>query len=160
MWFKSRLQLNDKKVAKVIRDCEEIDDQYLFSYLEDDQEQRITSTDVNEYLHDIAKERVTAKYFRTWWGSVTTLPELIELKAGCSNKVRETACREAIKVASQCLGNTVAVCRKSYVHPGMIAAAESDELPALLAKLKREDVDELAIDEAKFKQLLPLLDFS
>ena len=152
--------MNDKKVAKVIRDCEEIDDQYLFSYLEDDQEQRITSTDVNEYLHDIAKERVTAKYFRTWWGSVTTLPELIELKAGCSNKVRETACREAIKVASQCLGNTVAVCRKSYVHPGMIAAAESDELPALLAKLKREDVDELAIDEAKFKQLLPLLDFS
>jgi len=31
------------------------------------------------------------------------------------------------------LGNTVAVCRKSYVHPDVVAAAASGELAALMA---------------------------
>lgn len=65
------VSFTDKQVAPVIRRCQEIDGQYLFCYRDDEGEYHpIESTDVNEYLRDVGRESITAKDFRTWWGSV------------------------------------------------------------------------------------------
>lgn len=157
---KRDIEFSDKKVAKVIEQCEEIDGQYLFTYQQGNSSSRVTSSDVNLYLQQIADESVTAKDFRTWWGSVKALGAL--RSSGCFKTAsqRKAACRSAVKAASAALGNTIAVCRKSYIHPGLLAAAESGELADLLTGISTNSIAELGQDEVAFIELLPRLDFT
>lgn len=158
------VELRDPKVAAVIRQCEELDGQYLFCYRDGQKERPVSSTDVNDYLLRVAKERVTAKDFRTWWGSVAALASLAEdldeLQDQAGKRRRQSACSEAIRAAADVLGNTPTVCRKSYVHPGILAAAKSGELRGLIAQCASDEVAELTIDEVRFMEVLPQLDFT
>ena len=155
------VEFSDPKVARVVAQCEEIDGHYLFCFVDGGGDDcRIDSTAVNRRLHEIADEQVTAKDFRTWWGSVTALAALKDLLPEATRSERIRASRAAVKAAAAELGNTVAVCRKSYVHPGLLAAAESGELPGLVAKAKADPVSDLTQDEALFNALLPRLDFT
>lgn len=155
------VEFSDQKVAKVIRGCEELDGQYLFCYeVESAEPRRVDSTDVNEYLREIADEEVSAKDFRTWWGSVTALSQLKNLTDEATSAQRKSACRAAVRRASCALGNSVAVCRKSYVHPGLLSAAKSGELPCMIADVEAVSISELSQDEVLFKGLLPQLDFT
>ncbi|MES2512317.1 MAG: DNA topoisomerase IB [Pseudomonadota bacterium] len=122
------LKLNDPKVATVVRRCQQLPGQLLFQYEDDAGEVRgVGSGDVNDYLADIAASRregdehFTAKDFRTWHGTVQAL-ELTRL--ACSGPEPETYNAKTIvaEVARQ-LGNTPAVCRKSYIHPAVMALA-------------------------------------
>ncbi len=157
------IEFSDAKTAKVIRQCEQIDGQYLFCYRDAAGEYRdIHSTDVNTYLREISGEAITAKDFRTWWGSVIVLASLADISADLSLPQRKKALTAAVAVTAQELGNTKAVCRGSYIHPGILAAAESGELPALLAKVSRSRKKhaEMTVDEVRFATLIPHLDFS
>jgi len=138
-----------------------LDGQFLFAYEGDDGEMfSVSSTLVNDYLQEIAGEQVTAKDFRTWAGSAIALAVLADVAGSCSAKDRKRACRDAVKAAASALGNSVAVCRKSYIHPGILAAGESGELREMLSDLPGHDVRELTIDEVRFKEILPQIDFS
>jgi DNA topoisomerase I len=157
---RQEVEFTDAKVAKVIRQCEQLDGQFLFSYLDGDGEpHRVDSGDVNDYLRDITDESITAKDFRTWAGSVIALAELRDLDEEASRTERRKRVVAAVCAASEALGNTVAICRKSYVHPGLLAAAESGELPALVARARRSSraVRELTADELLLARLLPKL---
>ncbi len=157
------IEFSNRKVAKVLSECEELDGQYLFCYhAKDDRLCRVDSTDVNEYLSEITSKGVSAKDFRTWWGSVQTLSALADIDPDLTARKRKSQINRAIESAASLLGNTKAVCRKSYVHPGIIAAAESGELPKLLADLSIASVEnqELSQDEQQFAALLPHLEFS
>jgi DNA topoisomerase-1 len=109
--------------------------QDLFEYVDDDGTVRcIGSADVNAYLRELAGEDVTAKDFRTWHA---TSHALALLKAapipGEAAIPRRTANEILAEVAAR-LGNTVAVCRKAYVHPGVLELAAGglpDECVAL-----------------------------
>jgi DNA topoisomerase-1 len=128
------IEFTDPKTAKVVRQCEEINEQFLFCYHDDGEVRRIDSTDVNDYLREIAGETLTSKDFRTWWGSVLALSELVNMDPDSSATQRKKAATAAVAKAANALGNTNAVCRKSYIHPGILAATESGELPSLLSK--------------------------
>src|SRR5262249_49679878 len=66
-----RLQVNDRRVAKIVRACQELPGQQLFQYLDADRNrQGVTSSDVNAYLREITGSDITAKDFRTWGGTV------------------------------------------------------------------------------------------
>jgi DNA topoisomerase I len=86
------------------------------------QKHNVGSGDVNDYLREITGRDFTAKDFRTWAGTVSVACELLQL----GPVERETDARKnvaaAVKVTAQSLGNTPAVCRKSYVHPAIIEA--------------------------------------
>jgi DNA topoisomerase-1 len=113
------VRLDDRRVATVVRRCKALPGQELFQYVDDDGSVRkVTSSDVNDYLAEIAGVRVTAKDFRTWHGSVLAL-EFTRL-ACAGERVRGAATQVIAQVASR-LGNTVAVCRKSYIHPAVLA---------------------------------------
>lgn len=158
-----KIEFADKKVAKVISDCEDIDGQFLFSYAtEGGHEQSVDSTAVNEYLREIADESITAKDFRTWSGSVIALSALTENKAAELTKTqRKKALGAAISETAQALGNTNAVCRDSYIHPALLAAFETGELDALVTRAKKarkkKGAAELNRDERLFTAILPAL---
>ena len=116
--------LADRRVAAVVRRCKALPGQELFQYADEDGNvRRVTSADVNDYLSRIADTHVTAKDFRTWHGSVMALEFTRTASAG--ERQRGAATQVVAQVAAR-LGNTVAVCRKSYIHPKVL------ELVALL----------------------------
>jgi DNA topoisomerase-1 len=65
------IDLNDRRLARIVKRCQDIPGYELFQYLEDDGSHRsVDSADVNEYLRSITDEQFTAKDFRTWAGTV------------------------------------------------------------------------------------------
>jgi DNA topoisomerase I len=151
----------DAKVAKVIRQCEEIRGQFLFSYQDEfGKPCSISSADVNAYLREIADESLSAKDFRTWWGSVAALQEFLETYDDSSATARRKSIVRAVASAANELGNTKAVCRKSYIHPGLIAAAETGKLASLIERISADSTRssrELSPTERAFAKLLPRL---
>jgi DNA topoisomerase-1 len=117
------LAMRDRRVARIIRACQELPGQDLLQYFDDDKELRaVTSGDVNAYLREIARGDITAKDFRTWAGTVLTARFLRQSGAFESATQAKRALSAAVKQVAAALGNTPAVCRKSYIHP-MISSA-------------------------------------
>ncbi len=121
-----RIALDDPQLARVVRRCRDLPGQELFQYLDDSGAvQSIGSSDVNEYLKEIAGCEVSTKDFRTWAGSVYVASKLRRIaspdRAGTPGKrVGITHVAAAVREASKQLGNTPAICRKSYVHPRVL----------------------------------------
>ena len=136
---RSEVEFTDRKVAKVIRQCEEIEGHYLFSYLGEQGELcPATSSDVNTYLREATGQAITAKDFRTWWGSVTALDALADLDdRELSLTARKRAIVAAVRRTSELLGNTLAVCRKSYIHPEILSDFEQGLLTTELKRCQR-----------------------
>ena len=117
-----RIGIEDPRLARIVRRCRELPGQELFEYVDDAGEvQRVGSGDVNEYLQEIAGDEFTSKDFRTWAGSVY-VAELLR-RRGVEGDVRLTDMAAAVREAARLLGNTPAVCRKSYVHPRVLDPA-------------------------------------
>ncbi len=94
---RQEVEFTDRKVAKVIRQCEEIEGHYLFSYAGEDGELcQASSSDVNQYLREIAGQPISAKDFRTWWGSVAALEALSQQ---CDEVTSPTGRRRAVVAA-------------------------------------------------------------
>jgi DNA topoisomerase-1 len=116
--------VDDPAVARVVRRCQQLPGQDLFEYLEaDGGVSRIGSGDVNDYLAELAGQRFTAKDFRTWHGTVQALDLL---RAGC-----HAGPREVLAEVAKRLGNTLAVCRKAYVHPTVLELITRGDAVAL-----------------------------
>jgi DNA topoisomerase-1 len=111
--------LRDRRLAKVVRDCQELPGQHLFQYVDDEGEtRRIGSDDVNEYLRDALGEDFSAKDFRTWAGTVLAARAL----RGLEGDPGPTPLAAAVKEVAHALGNTPAVCRRCYIHPRVVEA--------------------------------------
>jgi DNA topoisomerase-1 len=118
---KHEIDLNDRRLARVVQRCRDIPGQELFQYFDDDDERRsIDSSEVNQYLRDISGEEFTAKDFRTWSGTVLAAYALHELEAFDSETQAKKNVLRAIESVAESLGNTAAICRKCYVHPEVI----------------------------------------
>jgi DNA topoisomerase-1 len=77
---------------------------------------------VNDYLREITGRDFTAKDFRTWAGTVSAALELRKLGSVDSATDAKKNVVAAVKATARSLGNTPAVCRKSYIHPAVIEA--------------------------------------
>ncbi len=111
------LALRDPRVAKVVRACQELPGQHLFEYRgEDGGIHAVSSSDVNAYLREISGREITAKDFRTWSGTVNAAMGL----AGRTDDAVKPALRDVVADVALALGNTVAVCRKCYIHPAIL----------------------------------------
>jgi len=124
------LDIRDRRVARIVRACQELPGQELFGYRDAEGEPRdVGSADVNAYLREIAGREVTAKDFRTWAGTLAAARGLVSKgKAGDAAEARRhvAAC---VKAVAALLGNTAAVCRGSYIHPLVLEAYERGVLP-------------------------------
>ena len=117
------IQLNDRRLARIVKQCQDVPGQQLFQYLDDAGERRaIGSSDVNAYLKEISGGDFTAKDFRTWNGTVLAMRFLRACEKATSATAGKKLVSSAIKDVAQRLGNTPAVARKAYVHPVVLNA--------------------------------------
>ena len=117
------IDLEDARLARAVRECQELPGQTLFQYLDESGRVRtISSSDVNDYLHHIAGNEFTAKDFRTWAGTLAAARALDEFGTAASRTAGARAILAAIDRVARELGNTRAVCRKCYIHPGVLEA--------------------------------------
>lgn len=132
--------IRDRRLAATVRRLQELPGQRLFQYRAADATlHAVTSGDINEYLRTISGKRFTAKDFRTFAGTTAAAVALAQAPpAGSETAARRTiaACLREVAAA---LGNTQAVCRKAYVHPGVLAAYAAGSIPAAIADVDAAD---------------------
>ena len=117
------LRVKDRRIAKIIRACQELPGQELLQYLDEDgNPQDVTSSDVNAYLKEITGKDITAKDFRTWAGTVLAAIALNEKQSFDSAAQAKRNLRTALENVAARLGNTPTICRKCYVHPDVLAS--------------------------------------
>jgi DNA topoisomerase-1 len=116
---KHTVELRDRRLARIVRKCQDLPGQELFEYLDDGEAHPIRSDDVNAYLREISGEDFTAKDFRTWAGSVLAAEALAALGPADTAQAKRNVVEVVDTVAGH-LGNTRAVCRKGYIHPRVL----------------------------------------
>ena len=115
--------ITDRTLRRIVRQLQELPGQALFQYLDGDgNPHHVTSSDVNDYIRDASGEEFTAKHFRTWGASVLAFEQMLNKADNARISVNTM-----IEPVAEALGNTVAMSRKAYVHPALIAAVK--EMP-------------------------------
>src|SRR6185369_6333502 len=109
-------------MARILQKCQEIPGYELFQYIDENGEPvSIDSSDVNDYLRDISGQEFTAKDYRTWAATVLAGMALKQANESLNgHKKTKKQINEAIARVARSLGNTPAVCRKSYIHPDLL----------------------------------------
>lgn len=152
---RQELMLDDRRLARIIRHCQQLPGQNLFQYIDDDgKRQRVDSGKVNEYLRmvmdDAEGEGFTAKDFRTWGATVRAIAFLA--CRTCSETVSVRAFKhcvvETARHVAEALGNTPAVCRKSYINPVVFTAWRARDIERRIPRtaLAPRRLEKLALD--------------
>jgi DNA topoisomerase I len=139
------VDLNDRRLARIVAQCQELSGQELFQFVDEKGEVRdVGSEDVNEYLREISGDDFTAKDFRTWAGTVLAAKVLQEFKEFDSQAAAKRNVVLAIEHVAARLGNTKAICRKCYIHPAVIDAyLENSLIQTVRDETERELREEL-----------------
>lgn len=145
------VDLSDRRLARIVRRCQDIPGYELFQYVEKDgTTHSVDSADVNEYLREITDEHFTAKDFRTWAGTVLACEMLREFEEFASQTEAKRNVVQAIKQVAAKLGNTPSVCRKCYVHPAVLDHYMSG---AMLKGVKQKVTEESGGDSGSAEAL-------
>ncbi|MBS0420504.1 MAG: DNA topoisomerase IB [Proteobacteria bacterium] len=125
------VSVNDPHIARIVQRCADIPGQELFQWVDEDGERRgIDSADVNDYLREASGGPFTAKDFRTWFATVEALQALRKRPVGNKGEIKKELVTTIAAVARR-LGNTPTICRKSYIHPEVLAAFADGRLSRL-----------------------------
>ena len=148
-----KVTTRNRRIARIVRACHDLPGQELFQYLDDAGTRRdVGSAEVNAYLQEISGEPFTAKDFRTWAGTVLASLALSEFESFDSEAAAKRNITRAIERVANHLGNTVAVCRKSYIHPAILDSYLDGTLLEFLKgrveEALREELDGLRGEEA------------
>jgi DNA topoisomerase I len=112
------VDVNDRRLANIVRRCQDLPGHELFQYIDEaDQRQTVNSSDVNEYVRQVAGSEFTAKDFRTWAGSVLAYNSLSKVEGRRPMKKDINA---SVSAVADSLRNTPAICRKCYIHPAIL----------------------------------------
>ena len=151
--------LRDRRLAGIVRRCQDLPGQELFQYVDADGEPHdVASEDVNHYLREISGADVTAKDFRTWAGTVLAYRALRALAPSTDERGARHNVVEAVRLTADRLGNTPAVARRSYVHPAILEAYLDGAIAGALLEAAEEQVDPpTAPDRAEEAAVVALL---
>jgi len=130
-----RTGVRDRRLSRIVKACQDIPGQRLFQYYGPDGERRsVGSADVNAYLREITGEDFTAKDFRTWAGTLAAAKALAMQPRPATEAETKHLVATCVKATAGLLGNTPAVCRAAYIHPGVLEAFAGQTLPKTFAK--------------------------
>jgi DNA topoisomerase-1 len=139
------VECSEPRVARLVRRLQDLPGQRVFQYVGDDGSTcAISSTDVNTYLREATGVDATAKTFRTWGATLMAAQNLLTADT-LNNGLRPVA---------EALGNTLAVCKSSYVHPTVIKRYEDGSLPERWAAGPSRGANKLSADERRLLALL------
>ena len=139
------LKVVDRRLARIVRRCQDLPGQELFAYLDEDGTARdVGSQDVNDYLREIAgDDRFSAKDLRTLGGTVLAARALAEADPPESTTEAKASIADAVRQVAHELGNTPAVARSAYIHPAVIDAYTDETLPRKEILAAGDDTDEI-----------------
>jgi len=124
---------SDPRLARIVRRCRDLPGQRLFQYLDaDGKRQAVSSSDVNDYLREATGADFTAKDFRTWIGTLCAAAAVKSAEIPTTKHAIKVGLVQVVKTVAEQLGNTVAVCRKCYIHPRVLEAFSDATLRAQL----------------------------
>jgi len=119
----------DRRLARIVKACQDLPGQRLFQYIDDDGRQRaVESADVNQYIREAMGEDFSAKDFRTWAGTVSAARALLMTEPCATAGQAKRNVNACVKAVAGLLGNTVAVCRGAYIHPAVLSAYSAGAL--------------------------------
>jgi DNA topoisomerase-1 len=144
------IALADARLARVVRRCRDLPGYELFQYVDDTGVHAVDASDVNAYLKAAAGDEYSAKDFRTWGATVVAATALAGAQAPKSARESARVVNAAIREAAELLGNTLAVCRRSYIHPDVLDC----ERVAASATARSRRVRGLSGDEVRVLALL------
>ena len=137
------LDLQDRRLANIIKRCRELPGQHLFQFVDHEGALHgISSDDVNEYLHEVTGEDITAKDFRTWAATNLAAMALRELERYDTEAKNKKNVVHAVEAVAGLLGNTPSVCRKCYIHPAIFDGYLDGSLLEGLKQRAEEVLDE------------------
>jgi DNA topoisomerase-1 len=150
------VDVDDRRLAHVVKQCRDLPGHELFRYVDSrGRVQSIGSGDINDYIREVTGEDFTAKDFRTWSATVLAVTALRELSPASTKGRSEKNVVLAIEAVARLLGNTRAVCRKSYVHPGVVDSyIDGRMLKLFTPRSKRPRMAGLRPDEVAVLQIL------
>ncbi|HET7413862.1 MAG TPA: DNA topoisomerase IB [Pararhizobium sp.] len=141
----------DRRIARAIRSIQDLPGQQLFQYVDEDgTAHAVTSSDVNDYIREAAGADFTSRQFRTWAATTLCAVALAAQEPGGSKRANARTVNATLDSVARRLGNTRAVCRRSYVHPLVFETfgrgTLAEEITAA-PKLAGLDADLLSEDE-------------
>lgn len=155
---KQEVELNDKYLIKLIKQCKDIPGQELFQfYTNGSSHQAIDSGMLNNYIREITNCDFTAKDFRTWGGTLEALRQLACFTEKYPEMSKKKVIVEVLDEVARKLGNTRAVCKSSYVYPLLLETYENNGLSKYLKKIntkKSASITALQSDEKVLLQFL------
>jgi DNA topoisomerase-1 len=117
------IELSDATLAGIVKKCRKLPGRALFQYVgADGRRQCVDSAEVNAYLSEMTGRPFTAKNFRTWAATVLAAQAFCEFPTPQSEAAFKRSVVQVIDRVARRLGNTRAVCRRCYVHPGVFEA--------------------------------------
>jgi DNA topoisomerase-1 len=121
------ITLKNKKLARTVEQCKDIPGKELFQYYDETGSKRIIESGmVNEYIKKSTGRDFSAKDFRTWAGSVHALETLCSVADVITEAERKKNILAVLDSVSKKLGNSRAICKKYYVHPGLLRLYEEN----------------------------------
>jgi DNA topoisomerase-1 len=153
------ITLQNKRLARMVGQCRDIPGKELFQYYEEDGSRKsIDSGMVNHYIKDAAGGLdFTAKDFRTWAGSLHALQEFRMVGEAADAACCKKNVVAVLDAVSRQLGNTRTVCRKYYVHPGLIRLYEENKLVDYLGETAGNEEEILMKILASYIRTTPLI---
>jgi len=138
------ITLKNKRLAGIVKACRDIPGKELFQYFNEDGVRcSIDSGMVNDYIREATGRDFSAKDFRTWAGTLSILSSFKAIGRAASQTESKRNILQALDEVSAKLGNTRTICKKYYVHPGIIRLYEEQNLEKYLKQLDpSENCDE------------------
>ena len=138
--IKHTISLQNKRLARIVKQCRDIPGKELFQYYDDDgNRQPIDSGKVNAYIREHTGDSFSTKDLRTWSGSVHALRGFLESGSAENQTVRKKITVEVLDMVSEQLGNTRTVCKKYYVHPRILQLYEAGEFEKHIGRRPSSD---------------------
>jgi DNA topoisomerase I len=153
------ISLRNRRLARMVKACRDIPGKELFQYFDKDGNKKsIDSGMVNRYIKEASGGDFSAKDFRTWAGTLDILRAFKTIGQAGSESDCKKNILTALDEVSHKLGNTRTVCKKYYVHPGIIKLYEEQNLDKYLKELdkieKPDDLSGLTSEERVLMKIL------
>jgi DNA topoisomerase-1 len=156
--IKQRQVVHDRELVRLVKRQLSTPGSALFRYRGDDGKWKtITARDVNSYLQE-GVGHYSAKDFRTWGGTLRAATVLAELGPAKSDTEAKRNVALAMRLVSTELGNTPTICRKSYVHPIVVARYLDDGETIPLPRSRRHAADRGLAHSPEERALIAFLD--
>jgi DNA topoisomerase-1 len=140
--------VEDPQLVRLLKELRRLPGSHIFQYLDDEERAHVvTSVDVNEYLRERTGHPITAKDFRTWKASALAVGAFLNELEAATERERRRIIKASLASSAELLANTVTVCRKYYVHPGLVESYECGKFAKYFSRFKPQRSKYLSQDE-------------